>query len=776
MTRTWLLALAVATVPVTALGQPVAVSGRVVDETGGALPGVTVRIASANRQTARDTTTDAAGRYQFAGLPAGQYDLTFSEMNFADARRRGVVVTAGAPLEVDVTMHLSLSAEVVVTAASTFRNLADLDHPEEDLVGVATAASEGAVTGRQIQTRPIMRSGEVLETVPGLIISQHSGEGKANQYYLRGFNLDHGTDFATTVAGLPVNLPTNAHGQGYSDTNFLIPELVTGVQFKKGPYAADEGDFSAAGAANVNYASVLDHAIFNVSVGEEGWSRVLVAASPAVGAGHVLAALELNHNDGPWVHPDDYGKVNGVVRYTRGTTQNAFSITGLAYAGSWNSTDQVPQRAITEGSIGRFGAIDPTDGGSTARYSLIGDYQRTTADSLTHVTGFLSRYRLNLFSNFTYFLDDPVHGDQFEQADRRWVSGGRVTYKRQARWGRYLGENQFGVQLRNDDIPIVGLYHTAARTRLSTTREDAVTQSSAGVFVENAMRWTPWLRTTVGLRADGYRFDVTADNPLNSGTRTDGLVSPKGGVVVGPWRGTEFYANAGTGFHSNDARGATITRDPSTGETVNPVTPLVRAKGAEVGVRTVALPHVQTTLTLWRLDLASELVFAGDAGTTEAGRPSERDGIEWTNYVRLSPVLTADADLAWSHARFTDADPVGNEIPGAVQTVASLGLTADTPRRAFGSVRFRYFGPRPLIEDNSVRSAATGLLNAQVGYHVTPKVHLILDMFNLLDANASDIDYFYESRLPGEPLEGIADIHSHPTLPRTARFVLRVQF
>ena len=758
-----------------AQGADAPLSGRVVDQTGGSLPGVSVQATSTDRKTTQTSLTDANGRYVFAGLPAGQYSVVFQFMNFADVRRREVTVSATAPARVDVTMQLALNAQVVVTASETFRNLADLPHPEENLVGIARAASEGAVTARQIESRPIMRAGEVLEAVPGVIISQHSGEGKANQYYLRGFNLDHGTDFATTVAGLPINLPTHAHGQGYSDLNFLIPELVTGVQFKKGPYDAQEGDFSGAGSANINYANVLAHSIASVSLGQDGWSRALFAASPRVGRGTVLAALELNHNDGPWTLKDDYQKVNGVVRYSQGDSRNAFSLTGMAYSSRWNSTDQVPDRAIAAGEISRFGNIDDTDGGDTARYTAVADYQRTAANTLTRATAYASRYRLNLFSNFTYFLEDEDHGDQFEQSDRRWVTGGRVTQTRRMHWGDRTGETAYGVQLRNDMIPVVGLYHTEARQRLSTTRQDAVIQTSVGAFAGNELRWLPWLRTTAGIRLDGYRFRVTSDLSENSGTATASLVSPKGSAIFGPWKKTEFYVSAGTGYHSNDARGSTITRDPSTGEAVDAVTPLVRAKGSEIGFRTIAIPRVQSTVALWRLDLASELLFVGDAGTTEASRPSSRYGVEWTNYVRLSSVLNADADLAWSHARFSDEDPAGAMIPGAAQVVASLGLTADAPRGEFASLRLRYFGPRPLIEDASVRSKATRLLNAQLGYHLTPRVHLVVDAFNLMNAADSDVDYFYASRLAGEP-DGVDDIHTHPTLPRTLRVVLRVQF
>jgi TonB dependent receptor-like, beta-barrel/Carboxypeptidase regulatory-like domain/TonB-dependent Receptor Plug Domain len=750
------------------------VMGRVVDETGAPLPGASVVLTPATGRE-RLTVTGADGRYSFDHIARGNYRLSVAIVNFATIRRQHVVVGDG-PVDVSFTLHLSVTADVVVTAKGSFRNLADVAHPDESLIGLAAAASEGAVTAQQIEDRPIQRAGEVLEAVPGVIISQHSGEGKANQYYLRGFNLDHGTDFATTVAGLPVNMPTHAHGQGYSDVNFLIPELVTGVQYRKGPYYAESGDFSAAGSATISYANILERPVAAASAGQEGWGRVLLAASPRAFGGVVLAALELNHNDGPWTQPDDYRKINGVLRYSRTAGAQAFSLTGLFYRAGWHSTDQAPGRAIAAGTLDRFGAVDETDGGRTARASAVGEYQHTGGGGLTRATAYVSRYRLNLFSNFTYFLDDPVNGDQFEQADRRWVSGARVTHRRLSRLGGRFIESIVGVEARDDAIPSVGLYHTAARARLDTVREDAVHESAASAFAEATLTASAWLRATGGLRIDGYRFHVTSSDPANSGLARSVIASPKGGLIFGPWRSTEFYVNAGEGFHSNDARGVAITRDPSTGDAVQPVTPLVRARGAEVGLRSVAIPRVQTTLAVWRLGLASELLFVGDAGTTEESRPSHRYGVESATYVRLAAWLKADADIAWSHARFTDAAPVGNEIPGAADLIAAAGLTVEPTRRVSGSVRLRYFGPRPLIEDGSVRSSATSLLNAQGGWRFSPRVRFTADLFNLLDAEASDVDYFYPSRLPGEPDEGVDDIHTHPALPRTLRLGLEIAF
>lgn len=771
------VASAITTLVVSASGafaQTAEVVGIVRDETGGALPGVQVELRG-DTIARRQTETDSTGAYRFDLVAPGRAQVSFSLVHFANARR-AVTVPASGGVRVNAVLHLTLSADVTVTGKRTFTNLADAADPAEDLVGIAQSASQGAITSRQLDARPIMRAGEVLETVPGVVISQHSGEGKANQYYLRGFNLDHGTDFATTVAGLPVNMPTHGHGHGYSDLSFLMPELVSGVQFSKGPYFADQGDFATAGAANINYVNALDRPILRASGGGQGYGRALVAASPAVGKGRLLGALEMQQNDGPWSRPDDYRKVNGLLRYSQGDTLNGFALTAMGYRATWASTDQIPERAVSNGAIDRFGNIDPTDGGDTYRYSGSLEWQRTRGNAATKLVAYGIGYDLNLFSNFTFFLDDPVNGDQFQQADHRFVSGAKLSHRRMGRLAGRPAQNTVGVQVRHDDIGAVGLYHTRARERLHTVREDAVRQTSVAAYAQNETEWTPWLRTLGGLRVDGYRFRVDASEPHNGGTDRAGLVSPKAGAVFGPWRGTELYANAGLGFHSNDARGSTIVIDPATGDPADRVTPLVRARGAEVGARTVAIPHLHTSVAVWTLTFDSELVFVGDAGTTEAGRPSHRYGVEWANYYTPRPWLMLDGDLSISRSHFTDKDPAGDVIPGAVETVVSAGITVDSIRNVFGSLRWRYFGPRPLIEDDSVRSEATSLVNLEAGYKLTRSVRIALDVFNLFDARHSDIDYFYASRLPGEPAGGVEDIHFHPALPRTARIGLIVGF
>jgi hypothetical protein len=772
MTRIPILvaALLAAASPVFAQGS---VSGRVTDQTGGALPGVVVDLVT--RDGEQTTSSDDAGIYIFRDVPAGEAELTFRLLNFS-VLRRSMVVADGALSTVPAVLTLALSADVVVTGTRAFRQIADIERPAESLVGIAATSSQGAITAAQLDTRPVMRAGEVLETVPGLIVSQHSGEGKANQYYLRGFNLDHGTDFSTTVAGIPVNTPTGAHAHGYADISFLIPELVSGVQFKKGPYFADEGDFSAAGAASISYVDALERPLVRVSAGGQGWGRFLGAASPSLGRGHLLAALELTQTDGPWERPDDYRKANAVLRYSQGTAQSGFSLTGLGYWADWHSTDQVPQRAVTSGSIGRFGLVDPSDRGQENRQMLVADWQKTAAATSMRATAYAQRNSLDLFSNFTYFLDDPVHGDQFEQAERRTTTGGRFTYRRLGHLFHRHVESLAGLQVRRDWLAPVGLYHTAARSRLSTTREDRVDQTMLGLFAQSEIEWQRRIRTTLGVRTDSYLYDVRSDTARNSGRGTASLVSPKAGVVFGPWAGTEWYVNAGTGFHSNDARGAAISVDPASGNPAARVTPLVRARGAEVGVRTVRVKGLQSTLSLWYLGLDSELLFVGDAGTTAPERPSRRTGVEWTNYARLTPWLTADGDLSFSRARFTEDDPAGDFIPGSLDRVVSAGVSVEASKQIFGSVRVRHFGPRPLVEDGSVTSRATTLWNGEIGYRVSSRARVVFEGYNILDAKVSDIDYFYTSRLPGEPPSGVDDVHTHPAIPRAARVSLQLAF
>ena len=763
----------------TAHAQSGSVTGSVSDETGGVLPGVSVELRPVGAQAGLEKVTDGAGAYRFDDAPAGPSELTFRLINFSTVRR-AITVTPGTPVTANAVLLVAASADIVITAPRTFRNLAEIENPAENLVGVASAGSEGAITAAQLAVRPVNRATEVLETVPGLIISQHSGEGKANQYYLRGFNLDHGFDFGQTIAGIPVNMPTHAHSQGYADSNFLIPELVSGVQFRKGPYYAENGDFSSAGSANVNYFNVLERPIVSFTGGSFNYARFLGAVSPRVGEGHVLMAFEFERDNGPWVSPNDKDKYNGVLRYSQGDSRNGLSLTFMGFTNHWHSTDQIPRRAVESGLIDRFGFIEESDGGETYRYSGALDWQRSGLNDSTRLTAYAQRYGVQLFHNFTYFLNDPVNGDQFEQYEKRWTTGAKLTHRRLARIAGTPTENMIGLDVRSDSVggPL-GLYLTRETERLTTVRADDVDQVSVGLFGESEIEWSRFVRTTFGLRGDIYRWNVDASNPLNSGAETSAIASPKISAAFGPWRGTEFYANYGLGFHSNSALGITLQVDPFTGEPARTSPPFARAQGAEFGVRTVAIGGLQTTATLWYLDFDSELIYVGDSGSTEEGPASRRYGIEVTNYIYPHPWLRMDLDVSFSRARFLDVPEGEAFVPGALNRVISAGIGVNPPAGVgagpFGSLRLRHFGPRPLIEDNSVQSDQTSIVNGEVGYKFSERIRLQVEGFNLFDAKVSDIDYFFESRLRDEP-EPVEDIHFHAAIPRSARVSLQVSF
>lgn len=645
-------------------------------------------------------------------------------------------------------------------------------------LGLADSASAGLVTQKQLEARTVYRPGELLEVMPGLIVSQHSGEGKANQFYLRGLNLDHGTDLSTSIDGMPVNQRTHAHGQGWTDLNFMIPELASHLEYAKGPYNAEWGDFASAGAVKLSYVNTLAQGLASVGIGQNGYGRTLLADSPQLGAGNLLYALELFHNDGPFIHKDNYRKANGLLRYSEGDEADGFNLTVMGYNATWNASDQLPLRALSNGvAQGRFDTIDASDGGKAHRYSVSGAWQRTGDDTASRINAYLINNQLDLYSNFTYFLDHPDTGDQFNQPDRRITMGLNASQSWQHTLLGHSAETTVGLQLQRDDIHN-GLYDTKARARIATTRSDHVRETSAGLYLQNTVKWTPSLRTVAGLRADYFHNDVASNLALNSGVASAGQLSPKLSVIFGPWNQTELYANAGRGFHSNDARGTTIRVDPKDpAKPATPEKPLVAAQGLELGLRSELIKGLQSSLALYRLDYDSELLFAGDAGSTaDTGRASRRQGVEFSNYYKVNKWMTIDADLAWARTRYRDADPVGAYIPGSIEGVASLALSVDNIGPWSGALQLRYFGPRPLVEDNSVRSRATNTLNGRVGYRFNPKVQLTVEVYNLMNRRDAAIDYAYPSRLPGEPAEGKFDVHFHPIESRSLRANLIFNF
>ncbi|MEJ2502859.1 MAG: TonB-dependent receptor, partial [Gemmatimonadota bacterium] len=592
------------------------------------------------------------------------------------------------------------------------------------------------------------------------------------QMFVRGFNLDHGTDFSTRLEGMPINLPTHAHGQGYTDLNFLVPELVQSVQYSLGNYYADIGDFGSAGGAHIRLVRDLDRPILEIEGGEYGHRRLVAAGAAAVGSGEILAGLELRRYDGPWEIPEDTRKASGMLRYTLEGRTQSLSILALGYDNGWQASDQIPRRAVDAGLVSRFGQIDPTLGGNSSRYSLSGTWARSAGGGSQQVDLYAIRYGLDLFSNFTYLLDDPVDGDQLRQIDDgRWTFGANASHQQPTGLLGADGDLSVGVQLRSDASDLT-LARTRARALTEGIRADVVRQSSAGAYAQWTAEWTPTFRTIAGLRGDVFHFDVDSDLARNSGSAYDGILSPKLSLAWEPRPGRELYVNGGLGFHSNDARGVTAAVDPVTGDAVDPVDPLVSSRGAEVGGRLSTSFGLVSTAALWTIDLDSELVYVGDAGRVEASDASRRVGVTLTNFYRFAEAWTADLDVSLTRARFRGVEAGLDRIPGAIENVVAAGLTYRPPGDGlFGAIRLRHMGSYALTEDGSERASASSLINLRVGYAIG-NVRLTAHALNILDEKDSDIQYFYASRLAGEPLDGIEDVHFHPSEPRQIRVAL----
>lgn len=633
-------------------------------------------------------------------------------------------------------------------------------------VGIAATATEGTVGYADFENRPIARVGELAENVPGLIATQHSGTGKANQYFLRGFNLDHGTDLAAYVDGVPVNARSHGHGQGYLDLNFLIPELVERIDYTKGPYHAEQGDFASAGSLSFVTRDTIRPFVELVG-GSFDYYRGLAAGSTSVGADtNLLAAVDITTSNGPWVLDEDLTRINGFAKLSG----PSWSLSASAYDAEWTSTDQVPERAIASGLIPRLGFLDDDLGGQASRYALTG--QARFGD--VSATLYAVRSRLTLTSNFTYFLDDPVNGDEFRQRDSRQIYGGSLRYNLGAAPAGVPLTLRFGLDARYDDVGRVGLYRSVDGAIAAAVREDSIDQYSGALFVEAEAALTTRLRLILGLRGDAFGYDVAADLAANSGDGSDGIVTPKASLAWRAADGVELYASYGEGFHSNDVRGATIVTDPVSGDPADRVPVFARSRGAEFGLRVERGTLNLTAAAFW-LNLDSELVYVGDAGTTEPNDATRRYGVESTIFWRPVAGVTLDASAAYTRARFRGVASGFTRIPGSVPFVLGGGVTGQVTDDITATLRLRHFGSAPLIEDGSARSEATTLVNGGL-YWQPGRFRVGVELLNLFDARDADISYFYASRLPGEPADGVEDRHIHPVEPRQVRVTVRMGF
>ena len=678
--------------------------------------------------------------------------------------------------------YLQVAAVVVWTMGSGSPVSAHTDHADnieeitvygraQQLIGNVHAASEGMVSDDDIQLPPLLRVGELVEAIPGMVATQHSGTGKANQFFVRGFNLDHGTDLSIISEGVPVNMRTHGHGQGYLDLNFMIPELVETMTYRKGTYSAEVGDFSAAASAEFSYYEKLPEDIIMLTGGEHDYWRGLLAASTEVFGGTLTGALDATTYDGPWELPENLEQYKFYLSYAFDVGLGRATLGLQGYDGGWDSTDQIPQRAVREGLISDRGFIDPDLGGTSDRYAATA----SVAFQSWEANAYIVDYDFNLFSNFTYQLGNPTDGDQFEQRDDRTIYGGRVfgvvdhsLFSREAnlRWG---------ADVRFDEIREVALYDTLRRARTNTRRRDSVEQLSLGGYLELELALSERLRAVTGLRIDHFDWQVDALRPVNSGSGDDQQVSPKVSLSYRLSDSVEAYVSAGRGFHSNDVRGATITLDPASGDAVDPVPVFATADGAELGLRIERGREFNATLVGFWLELDSELVYVGDAGTTEPNDGTRRAGVEATVFWQLRDWLSLNAAYTYTDAEYDLPQGVDQEIPGAIESTFTFGVNGAWRNGLSLSARLRWLSEAPLTEDGSLRADDSLLVNAVASYR-RGATELSLEVLNLLDSNDDDIAYFYASRLPGEPAAGVEDVHFHPLEPRSIRASIRYHF
>ncbi len=639
----------------------------------------------------------------------------------------------------------------------------------ERQIGVADSATTGAVAGADLSTRPILRVAQLLEVVPGMIAAQHSGSGKANQYFLRGINLDHGTDFTTYFDGVPMNFRSHGHGQGYLDLNGIIPETINRVDFRKGPYRADVGDFALAGQAFLGTVKRFDAPFITLEGGSYGHARAVAGGSAPLLTGDVTGALQIKTYDGPWQLPEEVQHGALYTKYSQPLYEGELTLGLSGYYGRWQPTEQIPERAIGNRFVGEgyditcadaYCAIDPTARGQTSRWIATAGYE----DSKWRVSGYAQYYDWYMSSNPTFFLEDPINGDQIYQHDRRTTFGGRVE-----RGIDMMNDTiglRFGAEARYDDIPNVGVDHTIANQLIAVIGKNAIKEASASPYVEANWNVTDKLRLNGGVRYDFYNFDVEALDPgSEAGEKSDAMLSPSAGAAYRVLDDVELYANWGRGLHSNDARGVVKVTDPVPG--------LTKGEGKELGVR-YQKGALTLTAAYWWLESDSELRFVGDSNSVEPTGASEREGYELTAFWRPFAWLALDGQFTQSRARYVDS-PGAEFIPGALEQAGELGVSGIWDKWE-ASARVRYVGPYPLIEDDSVRAKAEEELSVRLAWKPSTKLMVYAEVLNVLDHKGKDIQYFYTSRLPGEPAAGIDDIVARAHEPRTFRVGVTKRF
>lgn len=627
-----------------------------------------------------------------------------------------------------------------------------------------STATEQTRWSKDLELRPSNTPSDVMRLTPSLMISQHHGGGKADQILFRGFDSDHGTDFQVTVDGIPVNLVSHAHGQGYADLHWLIPETIDRVEIFKGSYFPHLGDFATSGAINIVTKRRDKDTTFTLMVGNYDTQRYLGILSPPEGT--LLTpyiAFEAYHNDGPFKNPNHYNRINMFSKFTLSSTSSS-NLTLLAtyFKTKWDASGEIPSRAVRDDSLGRFGSVDPSEGGNSERQNLSLIYNYLDAHQSLRAQTWMSWYRLRLWSNFTFFLNDPVNGDGIEQNDKRFLIGNNVVYRRNYSLWDIPTETLLGFQSRFDHIK-VGLFNQVTRQRLRTTNDNGIQQTNLGWFAHQEIRTAHWFRAQLGARVDNFWWDVTQAGPATqpiAGSASKSIASPKLNLIFTPFtdnklaQRTNLFLNLGGGFHSNDAR--VVVQDSTR--------PLARYWGGELGWRTRLLEKMEFSAAYWRSYLSSELVFIGDEGTFEPSGSSKRQGIESELRYDILPWLSYDLDVSYTWAKFTN----GDAVPLAPRALAFTGFTVRHDSGLQARLQMRYTGSRYAIDERSIKVPPSAIFDLSLKY-LWKRCELFLSFENLANKKWRAAEHAFVSRLQGEPPAGVLDAHFTPGEPFTVK-------
>ena len=664
-------------------------------------------------------------------------------------------------------LHLTALLFFVSMALAHDPDAETVDVPEVTVIGErpVAASSQQFIPDKEYLLQPQGRPAQVLRLIPGFIAVEHSGgAGKADQYLLRGVDADHGTDVAFFSDGMPINLRTHAHGQGYTDLNFIIPETIEGLDVNKGAYLPEYGDFATAGAVNFRTRQVVQEGVVQASGGQFDTQRYMLMFSPTKDRVRTLFAAEGYYTNGPFQQDNRYFRGNLLGKMTTNLTgRDELSLTGTFHKAQWNASGEIPLRAVQDGSLDRFGAVDPSEGGKTLRSTAKLNYHYdTTSNGQFFANAYGQYYRMDLFTNFTFFANDPLNGDGIQQSDRRVMYGGDIGYKQRGEIAGLPSIGTIGFQTRVDNIH-ARLGTQTTRTPTGATTDSDILEASYAPFVKAEVQPTSWMRLVGGLRAETFTFDVRnrcaacADRP--AGRSSTGIVLPKMNLILGPWASTELFANYGEGYHSNDARSAVALGS----------SPLARAKSYEVGVRSKpwGAGGVELTATIWRLDLKSELVFVGDEGTTEIRGASRREGVEFAARGQVWGPLSFNGSVTYTKAEFRN----GDAIPLAPEITAYGALLVKWPEGLTSQLQATYLGLRPLTEDRSIKAPSWIDFDLSERYQLPIKMsHGRMEAFffiqNLFNTQWEQATFAFASQLRNEPAP-INGIHFVPGNPRT---------